>query len=120
MILHSSWKHVTFAEKNTEWANKAELYVGLLKESIRKDLRESHCPMVLWDYYAQRRALIHYLTLKNLFATKKILLLNSNLESKEMYQTYAILPGMIGVTIVRNQIICSLTKKSFPNASLDP
>ena len=58
-------------EENTQWANRAELYVGLFKESIRKDLRELHCPMVLWNYCAQRRALIHNLTPKNLFATEK-------------------------------------------------
>ena len=34
-------------EENTQWANMAELYIGLLKESIRKDLWESHYPMVL-------------------------------------------------------------------------
>ena len=34
-------------EENTQWENRAELYIGLLKESIRKDLRESHCQMVL-------------------------------------------------------------------------
>ena len=34
-------------EEHTQWANRAELYIGLLKESIRKDLRRSHCPLVL-------------------------------------------------------------------------
>ncbi len=51
-------------EEHTQWANKAELYIGLLKEGIRKDMRESHCPLVLWDYCAERRALIHNLTVK--------------------------------------------------------
>ena len=58
-------------EENTQWANRAELYIGLLKESIRKDVRKSHCPMVLWDYCAQRRALIHNLTPRNLFQVEK-------------------------------------------------
>ena len=58
-------------EENTQWANRAELYVGLLKESIRQDLRRSHCPMILWDYCAQRRALIHNLTPRDLFSTRK-------------------------------------------------
>ena len=48
-------------EESTQWANRAELYIGLLKKAIRRDLRESNCPMVLWDYCAQRRALIHNL-----------------------------------------------------------
>ena len=33
-------------EEGTQWANRAELYIGLLKESIRKDLRESDAPLV--------------------------------------------------------------------------
>ena len=46
-------------EKGTPWANRAELYIGLLKESVRKDMRESNSPMCLWDYAIERRALIH-------------------------------------------------------------
>ena len=34
-------------EESTLWANRAELSVGLLKVSIRQDLRKSHCPMIL-------------------------------------------------------------------------
>ena len=58
-------------EEKTQWANRAELYIGLLKEAIRRDLRSSSCPMVLWNYCAQRHALIHNLTPRDLFATKK-------------------------------------------------
>ena len=54
-------------EENTQWANRAELYIGLMKESVRKDMRESNCPLVLWDYCAERRARIHNLTSKSLF-----------------------------------------------------
>ena len=56
-------------EESTQWANRAELYIGLLKEAIRKDLRTSNCPLVLWDYCAERRALIHNLTPRDLFQT---------------------------------------------------
>lgn len=51
-------------EKNTQWANRAELYIGLLKEAVRNDLRISNAPMVLWDYCIQRRATIHNATPK--------------------------------------------------------
>ena len=34
-------------EEHTQWANRAELYIGFLKEAIRKDLKRSNCPMVL-------------------------------------------------------------------------
>ena len=29
-------------EANTQWANRAELYVGLMKEATRKDMRETN------------------------------------------------------------------------------
>ena len=43
-------------EKGTPWANRAELYIGLLEEVVRKDMRESNSPMVLWDYAIEQRA----------------------------------------------------------------
>ena len=54
-------------EKGTPWANKAELYIGLLKESVRKDMKEADSPMVFWDYCIERRARIHNLTAKSNF-----------------------------------------------------
>ena len=55
-------------EEGTPWANKAELYIGLLKEAVRKDMRESNSPMVFWDYCVERRARIHNLTAKPRFS----------------------------------------------------
>ena len=37
-------------EEGTPWSNKAELYIGLLKKAVRKDMCESNSPMILWDY----------------------------------------------------------------------
>ena len=54
-------------EESTQHANRAELYIGLLKESIRKDIRESGSPLRLWCYCAERRASIFTLTAKNLY-----------------------------------------------------
>ena len=54
-------------EESTQWANRAELYIGLLKTAITKDLRTSNSPMVLWDYCSERRTLIHNLTPRDLF-----------------------------------------------------
>ena len=54
-------------EESTQLANRAKLYIGLFKKQIRKDLQESKCPMILWDYCARRRALINNLTPKSLF-----------------------------------------------------
>ena len=54
-------------ERATPWANRAELYIGLLKEAVRKDMRASNSPMVLWDYAMERRALIHNVIPRPLF-----------------------------------------------------
>jgi hypothetical protein len=54
-------------EKGTPWSNRAELYIGLLKEAVRKDMRASNSPMCLWDYAIERRALIHNVIPRPLF-----------------------------------------------------
>ena len=54
-------------EEGTPWANKAELYVGLIKEAVRKDMKDSNCPLAFWDYCVERRARINNLTAKNIF-----------------------------------------------------
>jgi hypothetical protein len=33
-------------EERAPWANKAELCIGLLKEAVRKDMKEANSPMV--------------------------------------------------------------------------
>ena len=54
-------------ENETQCTNRAELYVRLCNEATRKDTREAHSPLVLWDYAMERRALIYQVTTKNLF-----------------------------------------------------
>ena len=54
-------------EARTQWANRSELYVGLIKEATRKDMRATGLPLVLWDYCMERRALIFQITAKKLF-----------------------------------------------------
>jgi hypothetical protein len=58
---------LSILEAETQWANQAELFVGLVKEATRKDLRESGSPIVLWDYCMERRCLIYQVTAKKLF-----------------------------------------------------
>ena len=41
-------------EGSTQWANRAELYVGLFKEAVRKDMLEKDSPLIFWDYCAER------------------------------------------------------------------
>ena len=54
-------------EESTQWTNRAELYIGIFKESIRQDLSHSNCPMRLWDHCAERRARLHNVIPCNLF-----------------------------------------------------
>ena len=54
-------------EEGTPWSNKAELYIGLLKEAVRKDMCKSNSPMILWDYCVEQRARINNLTAKDNF-----------------------------------------------------
>ena len=52
-------------EEGTPWANKAERYIGLLKESERKDMRESNSPLPFWDYCLERRVRIYNVTARD-------------------------------------------------------
>ena len=54
-----------YLERATQWGNLAELYIGLLKEAVRKDMKDSNSPLKFWDYCAKRRVLINNLTSKN-------------------------------------------------------
>ena len=49
-------------ENKTQCANRAELYIGLMKEATRKDMWEMHSPLVLWDYDIERRVPIYQVT----------------------------------------------------------
>ena len=42
-----------FLERRTQWANLVELYIGLLKEAIRKDMKDFDSPLKFWDYCAE-------------------------------------------------------------------
>ena len=53
--------------EGTPWANKAKLYIGLIKEAVRKDMKASDCPPAFWDYCVERRTRINNLTAKDLF-----------------------------------------------------
>ena len=35
-------------EKNTPWSNKSDLYIVIIKEAVRKDMKEAKCPIALW------------------------------------------------------------------------
>eukprot|EP00957_Ditylum_brightwellii_P177532 13522568-Ditylum_brightwellii.AAC.1 len=54
-------------KEGTPWANKAELYIGLIKEAVQKDMKELDYPLILWDYYVEQRVQINNLTTKDSF-----------------------------------------------------
>ena len=54
-------------EEGTPWSKKAELYIGILKEAVWKNMCESDSPMCLWDYCVERRARINNLAAKDNF-----------------------------------------------------
>ena len=41
---------ICILEAETPWANHAELYIGLFKEAVYRDLSIMDSPMVLWYY----------------------------------------------------------------------
>ena len=66
-FLHEIGTTLRVLEEGTPWANKAELYIGLIKEAVRKDMRDSNCPLAFWDYCVERRARINNMTAKSNF-----------------------------------------------------
>ena len=41
-------------EEGTPWSNKSELYIGIIKEAVRKDMKISNFPLAFWYYCVQR------------------------------------------------------------------
>ena len=54
-------------EGETQHADRAGLYIGLMKSGVGKDMREANSPMCLWCYACERRASIMTFTANNLF-----------------------------------------------------
>ena len=54
-------------EEHTPWETRAELYISIFKGTVRRHLRLSHLPIVLWDYCMERHALVHNAVTRPLF-----------------------------------------------------
>ena len=54
-------------DNETKWADRDELYIGLINESTRKDTSEAKSTLVLWDYTMERRVIVHQITSKDMF-----------------------------------------------------
>ena len=59
-------------EEGTPWSNNAELYIALIKEEVRKNMKRSNCPLDFGDYCVQRWARVHNMTSKDTFKFRGI------------------------------------------------
>ena len=57
-------------EESTQHANCDELYIGLLKRSVTKDMKETNSPMRLWCFVVERRPSIMTMSANNLFQSQ--------------------------------------------------
>ena len=64
---HQIVTNLRLPEESTQWAKRSELYIGLFKETIRKNTREANSPLIFWDYCAERQATITNMTANNIF-----------------------------------------------------
>jgi hypothetical protein len=92
------------ALEGNPWSNKAELYIGHIKEAVRQDMEGSDSPMVFWEYCLEMRARIHNLTASPTSNFMELMPTLSPLERRETYLTFVNLLRMTGVTY------CSLSK----------
>ena len=92
-------------EEGTPWSNKAELYIGLLKEAVRKDMHESDSTMSLWDYCMERHARINNLMAKDNFKLHGTTPHTVSWLRRGIYPPFASLDGMSGATIMNKQLL---------------
>ena len=107
-------------EEGTPWSNRAELYIGLIKEPARKDMCESNSPLCFWDYCVERKARINNLTAKNAFrldgSTPHTLITGD----EETSQICANMCGMNGVTSEIKQQHFPTTRKFWAEYLAQP
>ena len=98
-FLHKIDTTLRILEEDTPWSNKYELYIGILKKAVRKDMTSSNSPLPFWDYCLERRARINNLTGNNLFQLHGQKPTLTYFMSREISQTYVSLSSMSGYTI---------------------
>ena len=62
IFYHKIGTTLRILESSTQRPNRTELYVGLFKEAVRKDMLYQNYRLVFWDYCAERRVLITNMT----------------------------------------------------------
>ena len=58
---HQCWVDLRIFEVGTPWDNRADIYIGLFKETVCRDLCMTNATIVLWDYWMERSSRIHNL-----------------------------------------------------------
>jgi len=66
-FLNSVGTTLRVLEGSSPHQDRAELYIGLMKRAVGKDMRETNSPMSLWCYACERRASVMTMTANNLF-----------------------------------------------------
>ena len=104
-----------FLERRTQWANLAELYIGLLKEAVRKDMKDSDIQLKFWDYCAKRRVLINNLTAKGLHklqgSNANQLITGDSGDISNLCQF-----GCLNGVILKTRVLFLIKKKSWDDA----
>ena len=66
-VMREAGTTIRALEPGTPWSNCAERYIGIFKQGIQDIIRETDCPMVLWDFCAEYKAKVNNSTAKSLF-----------------------------------------------------
>ena len=67
LFCHKIGTTLRILEGSTQWANKDKLYIRLFNKAVRKDMLDENTHLILWDYFAERKALIINMTAKDMF-----------------------------------------------------
>ena len=49
-LCHQMGYEICELEQGTSYSNRAERYVGILKEKVLREMKRTKSPMELWDY----------------------------------------------------------------------
>ena len=100
-------------EEGTPWSNKAELYIKLMTEAVRKDMRKVDSPLPFWDYCLEWRVWIYNLTARDHIKIKGMMPHTATTGEEGIFQTSANTSGMTGVTTEITQQTFHAPKKSL-------
>ena len=100
---HKIGTTLSVLEESTQYFERTELYIGLMKKLLGRDMHQLNSPMKVWCFTAKRRATITTLTANNLFHCNDRIHLCPLLEKWATYPTCPSLDGMSGCILDRRQ-----------------